>query len=162
MEPLTTTAMIGAVVGYLAKKLKDNKSLQDFFGDFTDATVQWVRPLFLKADNEYEKIITDLIKNPDSNVKRQMVENTIASHLEDTPDDEAKLKAMYEELLVKAKKESAKAVTITGDSNKAYHGIHDSTVIDNFVVQTNSGSGDNVFGDKKIYNIDKIDKSDFH
>jgi hypothetical protein len=53
MEPVSTTTMIATVVGYLAKKLKDSKSVQDFFNDFTEASVKWIRPLFLKKDLSY-------------------------------------------------------------------------------------------------------------
>lgn len=101
MEPITTTAMIGTIVGYLAKTIKDNKSVQDFFKDFTTASVGWLRPLFIKGDNEYEKIIADLSKNPDSAIKQDQVKTAIASHLEDNPDDEAFLKEMYEALQAK-------------------------------------------------------------
>ena len=94
--------MISTVVGYLAKTLKEQKSVKDFFNDFTDATVHWIRPLFLKDENEYEKIIQDLMKNPDSQIKQQQVETAIASHLEDSPNDEQQLKAMYEQLQAKA------------------------------------------------------------
>jgi len=95
MEPVTTTAMIGTVVGYVAKKLKDNKSVQDFFSDFVGATVDWIRPLFLKDENTYEKIIEDLLKNPESPSKRGQVEMALASHVEDNPNDLAFLKELY-------------------------------------------------------------------
>lgn len=101
MEPVTTTAMIGITVGYLAKKLKETKSVNDFFNDFTDATVSWIRPLFLKEENQYEKVIEDLMKKPDSPIKQQQVETAIASHLEDHPADERHLKAMYEQIMEK-------------------------------------------------------------
>lgn len=103
MEPLTTTAMIGTIVGYLAKTLKENKSVKDFFNDFTDGTVNWIRPLFLKDENQYEKIIEDLMKKPDSLIKQQQVETAIASHLEDNSADEVHLKAMCEKLQEMAK-----------------------------------------------------------
>ena len=96
MEEPSNSDMIVSVISYLAKKLKDNKSVNDFFNDFTDATVKWLRPLFLKEDNNYEKIIEDLMKKPDSAVKKQQVEIAIASHLDDHPEDEQNLKEMYE------------------------------------------------------------------
>lgn len=102
MEPITTTVMISGIVGYLAKIIKDNKSVQDFFKDFTTASVGWLRPLFIKGENEYEKIIVDLSKNPDSAIKQDLVKTAIASHLEDNPADEAFLKEMYEALQEKA------------------------------------------------------------
>lgn len=54
MEPISTTAMIAAVAGYLAKKFQDNQSIHDFFNDFTGATVDWLRPIFLKDDKHME------------------------------------------------------------------------------------------------------------
>jgi len=115
MEPVTTTAMIGTIVGYLAKKLKDNQSIQDFFSDFTSATVAWIRPLFLKNDNENEKIIADLIKKPDSTAKLGQVEMAIASHLEDNPQYEEHLKAMFDTLQEKASK--GEAIHISNSKN---------------------------------------------
>lgn len=122
MEP--TAAMIGTVVGYLAKKLKDNKSVKDFFNDFTDATVSWLRPLFLKDENQYEKIIDDLMKNPDnpSDTKLKLVEGTIASHLEDNPEDKQQLKAMYEQLQAKATTD--KSINIINSKNIVTGTIH--------------------------------------
>lgn len=113
MEP--TTAMVSTVVSYLAKKLKDKKSIQDFFDDFTQATIDWIRPIFLKDEDKYEKIIEDLIKNPDSPIKRGQVEMAVASHLEDFPNDEAHLKAMYDTLQEKATND--KSIKIINSKN---------------------------------------------
>ncbi len=108
MEPITTTAMIGTVTGYLVKTLKENKSVKDFFNDFTAGTVKWIRPLFLRDENQYEKIIEDLIKNPNSPIKQQQVETAIASHLEDNPADEQQLQEMYEKIKSKGSKLTVK------------------------------------------------------
>ena len=159
MEPITTTAMISTVVGYLAKKLKDNQSVQDFFNDFTDATVQWVRPLFIKPDNAYEKIIEDLVKNPDSSPKQQLVEATIASHLEDAPQHESDLKTLYE--AITQKEATTNTAIVKGHVNKTYQGVSNSTITDSSVSQIHSGTGDNIQGDKKTYHIGNIDKADF-
>lgn len=115
-------AMITTLVGYLAKKLKGQQSVQDFFGDFTDAAVHWIRPLFLKEDNKYEKIIEDLMKNPDSPIKQQQVATALASHLEDQPENEKNLKAMYEELQEKAKTD--KSINIINSKNVVTGTIH--------------------------------------
>ena len=47
--------------------------------------------------------INNLMKKPESQIKRQSVEYRIASHLEDVPSDEQHLKAMYEALKEKAR-----------------------------------------------------------
>lgn len=96
MEPVTTSAMIGTVVGYLAKKFKENKAVKDFFNDFTEATVNWIRPLFLKEDDQPKELIEDLKTDPDDKLNTDAVENAIAKALKKEPNLEQHLKAMYE------------------------------------------------------------------
>jgi len=135
MEPVT--AMIGTVVGYLAKKLQDNKSVKDFFNEFTDATVAWIKPIFLKEDGEPKEELQKLEQNPGSESKQALVKAKLASELEDQPELAEQLRALYAAI-------QSKPGNITQ------------------INQTHHGSGDNVGGDKKTYNIDKIDKADFH
>lgn len=104
MEPITTTAMIGTVVGYLAKKLQDNKSVQDFFSDFTDATVKWLRPLFLTEDEKPKEAVQKLLEKPDSEPRQNAVKNTLEIALEEDPTIETHLKAIYNALQAKAGK----------------------------------------------------------
>ena len=96
MEPVTTTAAIGTVVGYLAKTLKDNKSIQDFFKDFTDATVAWIRPVFLQDDETPKEVLANLQQNPDSQPRQEAVKNALAIELENNPQAEQFLKEMSE------------------------------------------------------------------
>ena len=100
MEPVTTT-MINTIVSHLAKNLKSNSSVQSFLGEFTESAVNWIRPIFLKEDNEYEKVIADLLRNPDSAPKKNQVSSAIASHIEDNPNDTESLKEMYQKLTAK-------------------------------------------------------------
>lgn len=104
MEPITTTAMIGTVVGYLAKKLQDNKSVQDFFSDFTEATVKWIRPLFLTEEGKPKEVLEKLQEKPDSEARQNAVKNTLEIALEDDPSIEAQLKTLFEALQDKAQK----------------------------------------------------------
>lgn len=134
MEPISTTAMISAVVGYLAKSFKDNKSVKDFFNEFTDAAIRDIKPIFLKPDDEPHETVKKLQQNPDSPAKQNAVIATIESEVEDQPALAQPLKALYEAI-----------------QNKQGN-----------TFQFHSGSGDNVAGDKKTYNINKIDKADFH
>jgi len=94
MEPITTTAAISTVVGYLAKTLKDNKSIQDFFKDFTDATVAWIRPVFLKNDETPKEVLAHLQQNPDSQPRQDAAKNALAIELENNPEAEQFLKEM--------------------------------------------------------------------
>lgn len=144
MEPITTTAMIGTVVGYLAKTLKDNKSIQDFFNNFTEATVKWIRPIFLKEDDTPKEVIEKLQQKPESPAKQEAVKAAIASELEDNPDAEVLLQEMYERLQAKAAK---------GETINILHSKN--------VVTGNITSSGNVNIGDKMYNINKIDKADF-
>jgi len=96
MEPVASTAMISALVGYLAKKLKEKKSLTDFFSDFTDATVRWIRPLFLTDDEKPKEPIEDLTSAPDEKLNIEAVEIMLAKALKKDPSMEIHLKNMYD------------------------------------------------------------------
>jgi uncharacterized protein YeeX (DUF496 family) len=120
MEP--TTAMIGTVVGYLAKKLKDNKSVHDFFDDFTKATVDWIRPIFLKDDGKQKDIIEDLKSDPDDKLNTDAVENALAKALKKERDLEQQLKAMYDQLQVKATTD--KSISVINSKNVVTGTIH--------------------------------------
>jgi len=115
MEPVTTIAMIGTIVGYLAKTLKENKTVKDFFNDFTDATVKAIRPIFLIDDEKPKEIIEDLKADPDDKLNKDAVENAIAKALKKEPDLEQHLKALYEHLQEKAKTDNS--INITNAKN---------------------------------------------
>lgn len=129
MEPITTTVAISTIVGYLAKKLKDNKSVQAFFDDFTEATVNWIKPIFIKEDGTPEKVVKDLQEKPDSVAKQEVAKSLIASALEDNPQAEVFLQAMLKSIQEK--------------DPTAPKG--------NIITQYHSGSGDNVAGNKIIH-----------
>ena len=78
MEPVSTTVMVSAVVGYLAKKLKDNKSVEDFFNDFTEATINWIKPIFITEGQKPKEIIEDLKADPTDELNTEAVENALA------------------------------------------------------------------------------------
>lgn len=115
MEPLTTTAAISALTGYLAKKLEDNKSVQSFFDDFTEATVNWIKPIFIREDGAPEKALKDLQEKPDSIVRQDAVKSSLAVALEDDPQAETFLLEMV--ALIEDKKKRGEAVTITNSKN---------------------------------------------
>lgn len=147
MEPITTTLAINAVVLYLAKKLADNKGISSFFNDFTEASVAWIKPVFLTEEGKEKEVIEKLQKNPDSAVKQNAVKTAIESELEDNPNAEQLLQEMAK--VIQAKEPSLgtqNTNTITGDGNKVYQGINNSQITDNSTNQHHSGSGDNVGG----------------
>ncbi|MCC5610880.1 hypothetical protein LC612_30065 [Nostoc sp. CHAB 5834] len=129
MEPLTTTIAISTIVGYLAKKLKDNKSVQGFFDDFTEATVNWIKPIFIRADDSPKDSLKDLQDNPDSKAQQGVVKSTIEAVLERDPQAEVFLQEMIK--VIQQKDPTAPK--------------------GNIITQYHSGGGDNVGGDKIIH-----------
>lgn len=107
--------MVGAVAGYLANTLKNNKSVNDFFSDFGTAAVAWVRPLFLKEDGQPKEVIEDLQKDPEDKLNTDAVENTLAKALKKDPSAEEMLRAIYE--AIQAKAAAGQTITITHSKN---------------------------------------------
>lgn len=152
--PITTTAMIGAVVGYLAKKLKENQSINDFFADFTDTSVKWVRPVLLTDDAKPKELLEDLQADPADSLNWAAIETALAKVLKKNPQAEQSLQKMYETILSKTKTKTDPATASIVNSknivqNSTIHAggtvhIGDSTTTN----QTHSGSGDNVAGNK--------------
>ena len=112
MEPITTTFAVSSVASYLAKKLKDNPSVQGFFDDFTEATVNWIKPFFIKEDGTPEKVLKDLQDKPDSPARQDAVKSTIAVALEENPQAEKLLQEMA--AFIETKKFKEESVTISG------------------------------------------------
>ncbi|PAC32596.1 hypothetical protein [Flectobacillus sp. BAB-3569] len=129
MEPITTTA-IASVVTYLAGKLKENQSVKSFLDDFTEATVNWIRPIFLKEDGTEEKIIQKLKENPDSATKQEAVKVAIVSEIEDNPAAEQFLLEMVKVIASKTGNTSTQTntMTVTGDGNYSFQGISNSNI----------------------------------
>ncbi len=115
MESVTSMAMISTVVGYLSNKIKADGALSDFFGDFTDETVKWLRPIFLKDDGEPKDIIEDLKDAPNDKLNTDAVEIAIAKAIKKEPELEQQLKAMYEQLQAMAAND--KSINIINSKN---------------------------------------------
>ena len=127
MEPVTTSAMIGTVVGYLAKKLKDNTSINNFLNDFTEATVNWIKPLFI-IDDKPKEVLENMQKDPADELNQKDAVNAIERGLRQNPDA---LKLLEQMVAVIQQK--------------------DPTAIGGYTVsQTHLGSGDNVGRDKIV------------
>ncbi|MFK8006571.1 MAG: hypothetical protein AB8H03_09375 [Saprospiraceae bacterium] len=120
-------ALALAAVGYLVKAIKDHKELDKFQNDFVGATVNWIRPLFLRDDDTEKDQLKDLKDKPDSASKQTAVKAEIQEYLEENPDKAKELQSLIDQL------------------NKADippAGIN--------ITQTHYGSGDNVGGDKIV------------
>ncbi len=129
MEPITTTA-IASVVTYLATKLKENQSVKSFFDDFTEATVNWIRPIFLKEDGTEKSAIQDLKKEPDNPTNQGVVKGLIVSNIEDNPAAEKWLLEMAKIIAEKTGNTITKTntMTVTGNNNYSFQGISGSNI----------------------------------
>lgn len=96
--PIATSAIIGGIVTYLGTQLSQNKSISGFISEFTGATVEWLKPLFLKEDGTEKEVIKQLVENPKSKARHKAVESLFDIELEDTPGSEKHLKAMWEKI----------------------------------------------------------------
>jgi hypothetical protein len=132
MEPITTTA-IASVVTYLATKLKDNQSIKSFLDDFTEATVNWIRPIFLKEDGTEKSAIQNLKKEPDSLSKQEAVKAVIVSKIEDNPAAEQWLLEMAKIIAEKTGNTitQTNTMTVTGNNTNNFQDITGSSIIIN-------------------------------
>ena len=122
MEPITTSAMIAGIVSFMGTKLSKDKSLNKFFAQFSEATVNWIKPLFLEEDGTEKEIIKKLKDKPASSGRQNMVKSALEIGLEDSPAAEQYIKEMFEK--ISATEEGAKMVnnitnsiqTVTGNT----------------------------------------------
>jgi hypothetical protein len=130
MEPITTTAAVASVVGYLAKKLKGNSSIQDFFNDFTEATFNWIKPILIKEDGIEEKIVQKLKENPESEIKQDAIKIAIMSAIEDNQELDKCIKEMAAIISQKMGDTITKTNTmkVKGDGNISLQDVSGSTI----------------------------------
>ena len=132
MEPVSTTVAISTVVGYLTKTLKENKTVSEFIADFTSATVNWIRPIFLKEDDTPKDVLADLKADPESKYNATAAENAIAKAADGKPEVEEELRKMYAEIQQKADK---------GGLGDSFHQT----------MTTHGPGSDNIGRDKNVY-----------
>lgn len=154
MEPVTTTVAIGAVVGYLAKKLADNKSIGDFLNDFTAASVAWIKPIFLTENDKPKEVLQDLIDDPKEPLNADAAATAIAKAVKKNPEEgEKHLQDMYEVLKSKNEtgSESTNIANLTGNDNTVIQGIKNSVLGNgnkNIVAgKVDTGGGHAIVGD---------------
>ena len=98
MEPLTTSTMIASIVAYLGERLSKDKSINNFISGFSEATVNWIKPLFLKEDDTEKEIIKNLKEKPESEARKDAVESAIKVGLEDRPEAKDFIKEIFEKI----------------------------------------------------------------
>lgn len=113
MDPVS--ASIGGFVWYLAKKIKDKKEFKDFASDFTKASINELRHLFLMPDDTPTDLLQKLQQNPDSEARRKAIESAIEIEVEDKPELGKVLQEMHE--VIKKKENQGQTNTITNSNN---------------------------------------------
>jgi phenylalanyl-tRNA synthetase alpha subunit len=164
-ELITTSGMAKTVATYLSDSVKESKALKSFFTDFTDATVKWLRPIFLIDDKEEKEMIKDLIEKPDDTDNLQEIETAIIKAVKKQPELETTLAELVKEIQAKTGNtvQKTNTINVTGNENQTIQDVNNSSIniTGKSTHQHHTGTGDNISGDKKTYNIDKIDKADF-
>jgi hypothetical protein len=152
---LTLTAAAAAITGYLAKSLKENKSIAAFFNDFTDSSVAWIRPVFIKEDGTPKKVVNDLLDNPDDKTRQAEVQKRIEIAAED--DDNAL--PLLREMAAKIATMTGNTTITQGDNSKntmgddnSVNNSHNTTINYGTGNQINTGSGNNIGRDSITHN----------
>ena len=118
--------LIGSTVGYLVSSIKKSKGGKQAAEEISVAVWEWIRPLFLK-DEEEDEAITDLKESPDDEDNQQAVAIKIKKHLKKNPDAQTELQDILKELQEKGEEPAQIKIT-----------------------QTHHGSGDNIGRDKIV------------
>ena len=128
MEPVTT--LISAAVGYMVKTISGAKSFKDFTEDFSKATIDWIRPIFLTDEEEPKEVLADLQKEPNDKLNIQAAENAIAKAIRNEPSLEVKLRELVNEIREKSGDTTKKSNTLTihGDRNIGIQDVPGSTI----------------------------------
>ncbi len=151
MLTITAAAAALAITDYLARNLKENKSIANLLADFTDASVAWIRPVFLKEDGTEKKIVKDLTENPDDTKLHDKVKTLI----EDRAEDDDKALQLLTDMVAKIVEKTGQPLisnqntsTITGNQNTVIQGVQNSNINIGNTHQTHHGSGDIIAGDQ--------------
>ncbi|MFA0964930.1 hypothetical protein AB9P05_24190 [Roseivirga sp. BDSF3-8] len=94
----TTSVMIGSVVTWVGNTLARDKSVKKLFGDLSEATVNWIRPLLLEPGGSEKEEVKKLKEKPDSPARQKSLEAILEMAVEDNPEGEKHLRQLYKEL----------------------------------------------------------------
>lgn len=151
MDIIATAAKIAERFLLFFLKSKTIAQIGKEIGEATDTELGllWkkVKPWFIE-EYEEEKPLDDTFEKED-------VKGVVKRALNKADDD---TKSAIDALLKKLEERqptTQNKVKVEGNNNIVNQGISNSNI------QIHTGTGDNVQGDKKVYNIGKIDKADF-
>jgi len=141
METITTTGMIASIVDYLGNRLSKDNSINQFIFEFSEATINWLKPLFLKEDGTEKEIIKNLKEKPESKARKKAVESALEIGVEDSSEASVHVNEIFEKVS-KANKETS----IANSKN-----VNTGTV--------NTNGGDFHLGDNFFENLEKVNDS---
>ena len=98
MESLTPAGAAAQVVKKLVDHLKANPSVKAFFDDFTAATVDWIRPVFLKDGDEPTPVAAQLAAAPEDELNQTDAQTAIQRKVRELPDGEQRLAELLQSL----------------------------------------------------------------
>jgi len=118
--PIEKSNMISTIVTYIGNKLAKNEPINNFLNDFSEATVNWIRPLFIKDDGEESDIMQELKEAPTDEDVQIMVQSKLKRELKRKPEVEDSLKEIYEK--IKQTEEGAKIINDISNSKNVVTG----------------------------------------
>lgn len=115
MDSASSAAMAKTIANYLAGKIKKSKALDSFFEEFTEASINWIRPIFLKEDVTPKEVLQNLMDEPEDDLNLSDVSNAIQRKLRKNPDSRQLVQDIYN--VIKAKEGEQKSINISGGNN---------------------------------------------
>lgn len=114
------------IVNSIGKMSKQPNELGKFLTDFTNATIKWIRPLFLideKEDNDF----TDYKNNPDNSDSKDIVIAKIKKALNNNIEMQEEFKKIINSI-AEEKSHNTFASKIVGDKNIVIQGATGNTI----------------------------------
>jgi hypothetical protein len=121
---MVVETLVATFMGYLIKTFKDSKVAGKALDELSEATWNWVRPIFLKDDEP----LKDLKNDPDDSVNQQMVNAMIKKHLKNNPDELAGLQALVDKINAGQTTNKTNSVTVSGDGSIVVQDVAQSNI----------------------------------
>lgn len=121
---MVVETLVATLMGYLIKSFKDSKIAGKALDELSEATWNWIRPVFLKDDEP----LKDLQNDPDDSVNQQMVDAMIRKHLKNNPDELAGLQALVDKINAGQTITKTNSATVSGDGNIVVQDVSQSSV----------------------------------
>ena len=125
---MTNLQIASTVVELIGKASKQPNELGKFITDFTNATVKWIRPLFLKDDDIEDEDYKSFKDNPSDSDTKDILTAKIKKEL----NQNSQMKSDLLDLLKKIsndKSEASKIVNnVLGDKNTFFQGGSGNTI----------------------------------